>query len=151
MKTVLKYVTVLFLAQACRAVQNILNFGAIPDSDTMAAEQTNAQAFMDALVAANYTTDREVLVPAGHNFNMFAVWGRYVNNITITIDGNITASKRYRHWPLKEEYDEKNITSQVVRDFIDIEYTTDVLVRGKGTVDGNGFMWWVREYLVQNH
>ena len=53
---------------------------------------------MDAIVAANYTEDaseREVLIPAGYNFHMMAVWADYFSNITITIEGNITASKRH--------------------------------------------------------
>ena len=99
---------------------------------------------MDALVVANYTTDgsREVLVPAGHTFGMFGVWADNFSNVTITIDGTIKLSKRHHRWPMA---DEKNI-----RDFMMFEDISDVIFRGEGTVDGQGYMWWVREFLQRN-
>lgn len=106
---------------------------------------------MDAIVAANYTTDgseREVLIPAGRNFHMQPVWARNFTNVTISIEGNITASKRHHRWPTTVHFDEKkNITKTNIRDFIDFEYVHDVLVRGNGQVDGQGYMWWIREYI----
>ena len=73
-------------------VLNILDFGAIPNEDSIEAEQANAQAFADAVVAANYTTDgspREVHIPADQTFQMMASWFEGLNNITITIDGTV--------------------------------------------------------------
>ena len=136
---------ILYLSQVQCKVQNILDFGAIPDDDSLKAEQVNAQAFMDALVAANYTTDgteREVLVPSGHTFGMMAVWGDEFTNITITIDGNIKASKRFNKWPTN---------GNSVRNFMDFNEIHNVIFRGVGTVDGQGYMWWIREYLSLNH
>lgn len=67
---------------------------------------------MDAIVAANFTTDavREVIVPGNHTWGMFGVWADNFTNINITIDGTIKLSKRHHKWPLA---DEKNI-----RDFM---------------------------------
>ena len=93
-----------------------MDFGAIPEDDSLRAERINSQAFMDAIVAANYTTDgseREVLIPAGHNFNMLAVWASDFTNVTISIEGNITASKRHHQWETTGSGDHTKI-----RDFI---------------------------------
>jgi len=100
---------------------------------------------MEALVAANYTTDgteREVLIPQGHTFGMMACWGEEFANITITVDGNIKASKRHNKWP---------INGKSVRDFWSFTEIHNVTFRGVGTIDGQGYMWWIREYLALNH
>lgn len=99
---------------------------------------------MDAIVAANFTTDavREVIVPGNHTWGMLGVWADNFTNINITIDGTIKLSKRHHHWPLA---DEKNI-----RDFMMFNDIQNVTFRGEGTVDGQGYMWWVREFLQRN-
>ena len=142
--SILCAVLVLLLQLALARVHDIRDFGAIHDDDSLIAEQVNAQAFMDALVAANYTTGpvREVLVPANHTFGMLGVWGDNFTNINITIDGTIKLSKRHHHWPLADE--------DSIRDFMMFRDIVNVTFRGEGTVDGQGYMWWVREFLQRN-
>ena len=95
-------VTALFfaLATTVATAYDIRDFGALPFDDSLYAEQTNAQAFMDCIVAANYTADKTVVVPWNHTFHMMPVWAGNFTNITITIDGVIKASKRHRHYPI---------------------------------------------------
>ena len=53
---------------------DIRDFGAIADEDSLAAEQMNSQALMDAIVAANFTeSDRIVTVP-NMTFHSMPVW-----------------------------------------------------------------------------
>ena len=101
---------------------------------------------MDAIVAANYTTDgvREVLVPAGHTFHMFGVWADEFTNMNITIDGKIKLSKRHHKWPVVNEKGN-------IRDFMMFSDIQNVTFRGEGEVDGQGYMWWVREFLGLNN
>ena len=96
-----------FLVSASLARHNILDYGAVPDSDKLKDEKANAKAFYDAVVAANSTetlADREVYVPANMSFSMMAVdeldnW----SNVVVTIDGTIKLSKRHHFWPLTEQ------------------------------------------------
>lgn len=89
----------LVLLTTVHAIHDIRDYGAISDDDSLHAERTNAQAVMDAIVAANYTEglaegDREVLIPANCTFNMMPAYAEHLTNLTITIDGTIKASKR---------------------------------------------------------
>lgn len=104
---------------------------------------------MDAIVQANYTeSDREVLIPANHTFHMLPVWADYLTNMTITIDGTIKCSKRQHKWNTYVDTKHNNTTK--VREFIELTEIHDFTIRGSGTVDGQGYMWWIREYLGRN-
>lgn len=101
---------------------------------------------MDAIVAANYTTtdsDRVVLVPANHTFNIMPVWAANITNIVIQIDGTIRLSKRHHL-----------ITQLRPGKLYDVLYFEDVegiTFQGSGEVDGQGYMWWVRTLIALNH
>ena len=87
------------------ALHDIRDYGALTDDDSLNAERVNAQAFMDAIVAANMTMgtaaegDREVLIPANCTFNMMPAYAEDLNDLTITVDGTVKASKRQHRWP----------------------------------------------------
>jgi len=84
-----------------------------------------------------------VYVPSNETFYIMPVYVANVRNITVVIDGTVRLSKRHDVWPLS-----KNDTNRHMFDFTDVENLT---IRGNGTVDGQGYMWWVREYLGLNH
>ena len=118
---------------------DIRDFGAVADDDSLSAEQINGQAIMDAIVAANYTdTDRTVFVP-NMTFHCMPVWATHINNITFQIDGTIMLSKRHHKIPLRKE--------KKIRDMFFFEDVDGLTVQGVGTVDGQGYMWWIRELL----
>mmetsp|Transcript_6396 Transcript_6396/g.8550 ORF Transcript_6396/g.8550 Transcript_6396/m.8550 type:complete len:106 (-) Transcript_6396:1052-1369(-) len=73
---------------------------------------------------------------------MMPVAQRELHNLTITIDGTILASKRHHFWP--------HDGGKVAHLFYFAE-AHNFTMRGNGTVDGQGYMWWIREYLGTNH
>ena len=73
---------------------------------------------------------------------MMPCWGEEFANITITVDGTIKASKRHNKWP---------VSGNEVRNFWSFTEIHNVTFRGIGTIDGQGYMWWIREYLSLNH
>lgn len=140
LKSIVKLVA--FVATTAQAAHNILDYGAMADNDSLRAEKANAAAFLAALSAANSTaelSEREVIVPANMTFNMLAVSADNWSNMMITINGTIKLSKRHHFWPLDAKGD--------VLDFMMFRDIENVTFSGSGTVDGQGYMWWLREFL----
>lgn len=63
-----------------------------------------------------------------------------INNVTLQVDGLVEVSEDNTHWPLK---DPKNVW-----DFWTITDSSNIHIKGNGTVSGNGYWWWVREFMV---
>jgi hypothetical protein len=63
-------------------------------------------------------------------------------NVTFNIDGEVWVSSDYKSWPLTSKNKYQNVFT-----FEDI---TGLTIQGKGVVEGQGFMWWVREALNKN-
>lgn len=77
---------------------------------------------------------------------MFPISASDITNMTITIDGTIKASKRHHRYPTRT-----NKSGKVkIEDFFKFKEVHDFTIRGSGTVDGQGYMWWVREYIGRN-
>lgn len=72
----------------------------------------------------------------------FGVLVEGMKNVTLIIDGTLEASKHFKQWP----FDSENVTIN----FIEARDSENFNVRGKGTVEGNGYEWWVREWAGQN-
>ena len=89
-----------------------------------------------------------MLVPADHTFNMLPIVIGDITDLTITIDGTIKVSKRHHKWPT--HYNE-GLKKPKVDDFFQFTDMHNFVIRGSGTVDGQGYMWWVREYFGWNH
>ena len=84
---------------------DIRDFGAVANDTSHYAEQTNAQALMDAIVAANITesqSERVVLVPADFTFYTMPVWADNITNIVFQIDGKLKLSKNHHRFPLRK-------------------------------------------------
>ena len=64
-------------------------------------------------------------------------------NMTITIDGTLKASKRQHKWEFKT-----NKTD--LANFMHFEEVHNFKINGTGTIDGQGYMWWVREFIGRN-
>lgn len=100
---------------------------------------------MDAIVAANYTSDvsqRVVHIPYNYTFHMMPVWAANFSNIVFQIDGTLKLSKRHHVFPQVKE--------GKVREMFYFEDVESLRVQGNGTVDGQGYMWWIREYIMRN-
>lgn len=123
---------------------NILNYGAVPFSEKSSDAFKNSDAVTRAVYAANSSEDdREVLIPEGYSFTMFNVQSKNIKNVTITINGKIHLSNDDRRWP-------KGDGGGRVYCFWDIYDSQFVHIRGSGSIDGRGYMWWWREILVIN-
>ena len=100
-KTALLSSLVCLLAHHANAVHNILDYGAVPDLEDTATAYKNGDAIAAAIYAANSTdSDREVLVPANTTFTFMPVTVSHLLNITITVDGNLLASKNHLDYPV---------------------------------------------------
>jgi len=69
-----------------------------------------------------------------------------VTNITFTVDGIIVLSEDNEKWPAKPKNDHENI----VYDFWHIYDSEHIHIRGSGKIEGQGYWWWMREYIVAN-
>ena len=142
----LSIATFLLILSSLTSAFDIRDFGAVANDTSLGAEQKNAQALMDAIVAANTTTtvdERVVLVPANLTFNTMPVWAANVTNVVFQIDGTLRLSKRHHLIPERK-----------LGKLYDFFYLTDIdtiTFQGSGEVDGQGYMWWVRELIGQNH
>ena len=100
-----KVVVALLIVSSLTRAFDIRDFGAVANDTSHYAEQTNAQALMDAIVAANTTsalTDRVVLVPADLTFYTMPVWAANITNIVFQIDGTLKLSKNHHRFPLRK-------------------------------------------------
>lgn len=98
----LKILATCFLVTLCVCAQNILQFGAVPDEDTLQAQTLNAHALDAAIKKANSSESlgdaRIVMIPKGKFYTLpFTI--HYCNNIVIEIRGKIAACNRIKHWP----------------------------------------------------
>ena len=149
MKLLITLVSASLLLSQAFAAYDIRDYGAVANDDSLHAEEKNTWAFLQALSAANSTdveADREVLVPGDLTFNMLNLQAAYIKNVTITIDGTIMASKRNHHY--KTSTNGKGKTKVI--DFFDFFEVHNFKIQGRGTVDGQGYMWWIRDYIQRN-
>lgn len=63
-----------------------------------------------------------------------------VHNITILVEGKLSASKFILKWPKKPN-------SPSYEDMIYISDSSFVELRGGGKIDGRGYHWWMVEWL----
>lgn len=140
MKKIFFALGIFLIVPQIQAVNNILDYGAIPDSTKTADAFANSQAFQAALDAAILTEDREILIPGNH-FTMMPVVLKNIHGLTITVEGTVVLCEDHWNWPFKNnKFD----------DFMDIWDSSNLHFRGNGLIDGRGYMWWWREILVMN-
>jgi len=72
---------------------------------------------------------------------MFPIEANFLNDVTIRVDGTIKATQDFKNWP----HDHKSyVPWWFFNDCNNIRF------EGKGVLDGQGYMWWVREFLGKN-
>eukprot|EP00455_Lapot_gusevi_P054830 TRINITY_DN885_c0_g1_i1.p1 TRINITY_DN885_c0_g1~~TRINITY_DN885_c0_g1_i1.p1 ORF type:complete len:433 (+),score=162.00 TRINITY_DN885_c0_g1_i1:85-1383(+) len=113
---------------------SIVDFGAIPNDDSVAASETNTRALVNALLAANASSsDRTALIPAGSSYYIFTVNLTSLYKVNLQIEGVLIANNNITHW------------HQVIHDFSAVLYLTDshdFTISGNGAFDGQGYVWW---------
>ena len=127
-----------------QGAHNILDYGAVAGSEENTTNAfANADAMTQAIIAANSSAegDRTVLIPQGSNFVMMPIKIAELNNIDFQIDGNVYASQDYQNW---------NFSGGCYWSFWEINDSQNLTFTGTGLVDGQGYWWWMREYLILN-
>jgi len=99
---------------------------------------------------AKYPGDEVVAwVPEGGWYSMMPVRFSNLEGITIRIDATIKASKRHTRYPVDHWRGDQGWYEHI-HHFIEIYDSKNLKFEGTGTVDGQGFMWWLREYIRKN-
>jgi polygalacturonase len=119
----------------------ITDFGAIPHADHRSAHEANAKSFISAILKANSTVtgERIVKVPKG-TFYSFPMRMFNIKNVSIIIEGKLSASKLIKGWPTQSG-------SGYYEDFISCHSCSYLTIHGGGKIDGRGYHWWVVSIL----
>ena len=111
-------------------MHNILDYGAVPELEDSGTAFTNTYAIEAALTAANVLgeADREVYIPAGYNFTFMPIYAEGLNDMIITVDGTLLASKNYLDYPHPDGGD--------CKDLIAFTQINNLKWQGSGVIDG---------------
>jgi polygalacturonase len=135
-------VLLFFLVAAVFAALDIRDFGAIYGDQSLNTSINNGIAFYNALATANSGADRTVLVPE-YTFYMLPYQDiSNLSDITIQIDGVLFArTTDIFAWPNHTAAEGSGALN-----FISISSSTNLMVNGKGSINGNGSIYW--EYVI---
>ena len=102
MKAICSFTLLCLLIIHADATQNILNYGAITNEDSLHAQTINANAINQAIIIANSSSSigdaRTVVIP-NHRFYSLTIKINYCRNIIIEIQGKLIACNRIKNWP----------------------------------------------------
>lgn len=130
-------VSVLFFIQESFEIYNIVDFGALPHEDHLAAQFANQRAILAAIAKANSTTtgERAVRIPKGTFYTM-PIRMEHLHNVSFVIEGKLSASLNILKWP-------KQPNSKYYEDFISCYDCSHLEFGGSGKIDGRGYHWWI--------
>jgi hypothetical protein len=81
------------------SVYDIMQFGAVPNSDTVIDQFKNQKAILAAIAAANTSKgERAIRIPS-KTFYTMPIRVDNTHNISFEISGRLSASKNVRNWP----------------------------------------------------
>ena len=129
--TVLAF-TILWQVATAIQVTSINSYGALADDPSVAAAVKNSQAISDALQKA--APGSAVLVPADSKYYIFSVSAVGLKDVQLWVEGDLVAIANITAWPLDGD------NCQNVLHFTNC---TRLVMTGKGTIDGQGYRWWV--------
>jgi hypothetical protein len=72
---------------------------------------------------------------------------QFLSGVTFRIDGTVIASSHWRHWPVATSNSEDH---QQYQHFWTYSNSESLTFEGKGVIEGQGYMWWIREILQMN-
>ena len=147
----MKILTILSLILVHAVSHSILDFGAIKNDTTWLAESRNAKAIENAFRAAHNKDkgDKKVVIPEGVTISSLPVHVINVTDVEFVIDGTLLISKNYEaflEWDITHCSNETDKCLKMPQ-FLGFVGVEDITFRGKGEIDGQGYMWWVREVL----
>lgn len=142
----MRYLLLLCLVLQSQAAQNILLMGAIPNEDTLTAQQTNQRILTEAIAKANSsssTGDARIVIVPQRTFYILPIRIEYAKDIVIEIRGKLTACNRIRNWPFTGSSKKPNY-----QNFISISHSDNITLNGGGKIDGRGYIWWLDSWIV---
>ena len=129
------------------STHSIDDFGAVPNDSSTKAALNNKNAMLKAIDAAMADkTDRTVEVPFGKNrerneYWMLEVAAFNLTDITFEINGEIVFPDDQTLYPhFGNSYS----------DLIYLENCKNIHFKGSGSLEGQGYWWWVNEFLGKN-
>lgn len=114
--------------------KNILDYNAVPNTDTAAAAKANARALTQAFFEANNATDRVVHIPKDYVFYMAGVTVQDLADVSLFLEGTIRFSDDMALFA--NDGGDKRYPMFY---FLDCDGIT---INGGGTIDGQGLKWW---------
>ena len=114
-------------------------FGAIPNDNSTEGCLANSKALVQAMTSANSSIeDRVALVPGGfENFYFLPVEFTYLKDVKLEINSRLVLSNNFTDY---SDFTPGNAAIQ-------FSEGRNVTLFGTGTVDGQGFVWWVAQIL----
>jgi polygalacturonase len=115
------------------------DLGGIQSNSSIEAALHNAKIFKDAILVLNHSL---VEIPSGQVYYMYPLLITGVDNLVVNLSGTIFAHDNYTYWELRWgaygtlwEFDNCN--------------NLTITGNGQGTIDGQGYNWWLQEFLVK--
>jgi polygalacturonase len=147
----------LFSFTLAEVVFSIDDYGAYAnDESNYDVEFRNGAALENVIYAANSYKAKNpeetvvALVPEGNFYSIMPAHLTDLDGITIRIDGTIKASKRHTRYPADLKWKSSGYWKGQAWTIFQINDSKNLIFEGKGTVDGQGFMWWMRDFLNKN-
>jgi len=132
----------IFAFMVASIAHKISDFGAIPNNKSSDCVILNGKAIEQAIIAANSTLDRLVLIEGNSIYHM--VPSSNLNNlinITIQIDGTLVAwDGDLSFWP--RDGSNNSMTMLSVSNSYNVTFT------GNGIIEGFGYRWWWQVILI---
>eukprot|EP01116_Phalansterium_solitarium_P003427 TRINITY_DN14251_c0_g1_i1.p1 TRINITY_DN14251_c0_g1~~TRINITY_DN14251_c0_g1_i1.p1 ORF type:complete len:447 (+),score=149.96 TRINITY_DN14251_c0_g1_i1:347-1687(+) len=129
---------VLFGAIVAATAFSIDDFGAVAGDSSTEAALVNTAAITKAIIAANSTdADRTVVVPGGKTYYFMPVNATYLRDVTIQLDGHLVLPANISAVPVVGGWRST---------MFNFSRCTGFALRGAGSIDGNGFEWWVQTF-----
>lgn len=114
---------------------------------TVAQQRANSIAFQNVVALANSSQDdRVVLVPKNVTIEMMPVSFSNLTDVVLDINGALIASDEWKSWPV-------DIDSHAYYHFMQFSNCNGLTFQSSeksGKIDGQGYMWWIREFMRKN-
>lgn len=137
-----RYIQILLLTAlplVTLAGHSLLDYGAKAGVSDTEIAFLNSEALNKAVLAANSSdSDRVVLFPVGNVFYMMPSFFENLFDITFQVEGEVRLSEDHENWPND---------GQSCNDFWHIVDSKNITLRGNGVINGQGYWWWMREYV----
>jgi hypothetical protein len=115
-------ITIFYVFTLTLASQNILQFGAIPNEDSLSAQLANQKAINKAIARAllpeSFDDSRIVVIPKGKYYSLPIII-KNAHYLTIEVQGKLIACNKIKNWP-------KNNNGMSYQNFIDISNSTNI-------------------------